>query len=93
VTVRIAEASNVGVKVEMVGRGVMVGVKVCVGIGVLVIVGTGDEVAFTLSVTAIGVEVITGEQAEKIMPEITRTKRRALDVDMIPPFGAMATSR
>ena len=45
VTVRIVEASNVGVKVGMVGRGVMDGVGVSVGSDVCVAVGIEDGVA------------------------------------------------
>jgi hypothetical protein len=45
VTVTIVEASNVGVKVGMVGRGVMVGVN---GVGV----GVGEKVAVTVGMIA-----------------------------------------
>ena len=45
VTVTIVETSNVGVKLGMVGRGVMDGVCVCVGSDVCVAVGIGDGVA------------------------------------------------
>ena len=45
VNVTIVEASNVGVKVGMVGRGVMDVVGVAVGIKVFVLVGIGDGVA------------------------------------------------
>src|SRR6266542_3034082 len=50
VTVTIVEASNVGVKVGMVGRGVIVAVGVSVGIDVFVFVGIGDGVAVALSI-------------------------------------------
>jgi hypothetical protein len=43
--VTIVEASNVGVKVGMVGSGVIDAVGVVVGTGVLVPVGMGDGVA------------------------------------------------
>ena len=44
VTVTIVEASNVGVKVGMVGRGVIDAVGVALGIEVFVLVGIGDGV-------------------------------------------------
>ena len=45
VTVTMVEASNVGVKVGMVGRGVIEGVDVSDGMNVCVAVGSGDGVA------------------------------------------------
>jgi hypothetical protein len=47
VTVTIVELSNVGVKVGIVGRGVIDAVGVAVGRDVLVLVGTSDGVAVT----------------------------------------------
>lgn len=44
VTVTIFDASNVGVKVGIVGRGVMDAVGVSVGIGVLVLMAVGNGV-------------------------------------------------
>jgi hypothetical protein len=55
VTVRIVEESNVGVKVGMVGRGVMEAVGVSEGTDVLVFVGIKDGVAVALLTTGIGV--------------------------------------
>ena len=55
VTVTIAETSNVGVKVGMVGRGVMDAVSVAEGRDVRVAVGSGDGVAVALSVIGVGV--------------------------------------
>ena len=55
-TVTLVEASNVGVKVGMVGRGVIVAVGDSVGI--LVFVGLGDGVAvplLTIGIVAVGV--------------------------------------
>jgi hypothetical protein len=51
VTVTIFETLNVGVKVEMVGKDVIAGVRVSVEVGVLVFVGTGDGVVVTFCVT------------------------------------------
>jgi len=54
VTVTIVETSNVGVKVEIVGRGVMDAVSVAVGRGVAVLVGVNDGVEVTSSTTGMG---------------------------------------
>jgi hypothetical protein len=56
VTVTIVETSNVGVKVGMVGRGVMDAVDVAAGSAVRVGVGIGEDVDVTLSITGIGVD-------------------------------------
>ena len=53
-TVTMVEASNVGVKVGIVGRGVIVAVGVSDGIDVLVFVGIGDGVDVALSTTGTG---------------------------------------
>jgi len=53
VTVTIVETSNVGVKVGMVGKGVIEEVGVSVGRNVAVVVGIGDEVDVIVS-TEIG---------------------------------------
>ena len=71
VTVTIVEASNVGVKVGMVGRGVIVAVGDSVGI--LVFVGLGDGVAvplLTIGIVAVGVtyEVFPHEVRKRIPP-------------------------
>ena len=55
VTVTIVETSNVGVKVGMVGRGVMDAVSVAVGMDVCVEVGSGDGVEVTCSTAGVGV--------------------------------------
>jgi len=54
VTVTIVEASNVGVKVGMVGRGVMDAVGVADGGRVAVLVGVNDEVDIASSTTGAG---------------------------------------
>jgi len=54
VTVTMVEASNVGVKVGIVGRGVIVAVGVSVGTDVLVFVRVGDGVDVALSTTGTG---------------------------------------
>ena len=51
---RIVETSNVGVKVGMVGSGVMDAVGVAVGGDVRVAVWRGDGVAVALSMTGTG---------------------------------------
>jgi len=58
VTVRIVETSNVGVKVGMVGRGVMEAVGVVEGSAVRVAsaVGIGDGVAVVLSMMGTDVD-------------------------------------
>ena len=73
VTVTIVETSNVGVKVGMVGRGVMDAVGVCVGRDVAVAVGIGDRVVVELLMTRIGVAWAAGahaltNQTKLIMP-------------------------
>ncbi len=54
VTVTMVLASNVGVKVGMVGRGVIVAVGVSIGTDVLVFVGVEDRVDVALPTTGIG---------------------------------------
>lgn len=60
VTVTIVEASKVGVKVGIVGRGVIVAVGVWVGIKVFVLVGIGEGVSVASEVMTIGVLVPDG---------------------------------
>jgi hypothetical protein len=55
--VAIVEVSNVGVKVGIVGRGVIDAVGVTVGRDVFVLVGTGDGVVVTFGVTNTGVTI------------------------------------
>ena len=54
-TVTIVEASNVGMKVGMVGRGVMDAVGVAEGSAVRVAVGIRDGIDVVLSIMGIGV--------------------------------------
>jgi len=60
VTVTIVEASNVGAKVGMVGRGVIDAVGVSFGIEVFVLVGIGEGVVVAPCVTNTGVSVPAG---------------------------------
>jgi hypothetical protein len=66
VTVPIVEASNVGVKVGMVGSGVIDGVGVSVGIDVLVFVGIRDGVTVDSLATPVAVTVPLCAQAVRI---------------------------
>jgi hypothetical protein len=61
VRVTIVLVSNVGVKVGIVGNGVIVVVGVSVGTDVLVFVGKGDGVDVALLTTGTGAVCVTGE--------------------------------
>ena len=63
VTVTMVETSNVGVKVGMVGRGVIEAVSVADGIDVCVAVGSGEGVSVAICVIAVGIFVFDGVQA------------------------------
>jgi hypothetical protein len=62
VTVTIVETSKVGVKVGMVGRGVMDAVGVAVGGEVAVLVGSGDGVTVASSVIGTGADCPQAER-------------------------------
>jgi hypothetical protein len=70
VAVTIVEASNVGVKVGIVGRGVIVAVGVSVGTDVFVFVGAGDGVDVAVSTRGTGAVWVTG----KVCPHAVRKK-------------------
>jgi len=73
--VTIVETSNVGVKVGMVGRGVMDGVGVTEGSTVRVAVGIGDGVAVMLSMTETGVTVPDGAHADARIKIAMKTQK------------------
>ena len=72
VTVTIVEASNVGVKVGMVGKGVIDTVGVGVGANVFVLVGIGDGVVVGSCVTVTGGTVPLCAQAVRISAVLSR---------------------
>lgn len=72
VAMTTVEASNVGVKVGMVGRGVMDAVGVVVGTDVFVLVGIGGGADVDSRVTGTGVTVAAGTQAVSIKIPLNR---------------------
>ena len=89
---RIVEASNVGVKVGMVGRGVMDTVGVAVGTDILVFVGLGDGVDVASRVRGTGETVVVGAQAVSIKITLNRAIKICFN-DFLPKSAKKSSLR